>query len=403
MRRVLLVSSAEKGHLNPLIGVAQHLVREGVQVGWLCVPEALASLTELGVEPLGLQEQSSLSRLRERARVRVAPEPLTNLVRNPAALRAWIRDLLLTQVPAQLTMMVRAFERFRPDAIGLDPMLYAAILAAEQLRIPYAGISSSLNPVTPLEWECELTRTVASLADDRARLFSDHGLSPAFRVCDALSPAFNVVFSTETYVGPTPSGSTVHLVGPTAPIGKRGDEPDFPWERLDPKLPLIYVSFGSQIASQPLAFARIAEASASLGAQLVINTGRDCSAESIAGLPGRVVAVPYAPQLAPLEKAGAVVSHGGANSVMEALRAGVPLLLSPICNDQPLQARFLERSGAGRVLDMESAPIEMITQALASLLAESSPYPTALAPITASYRANDGARATALLLADLAR
>src|SRR5262249_58685648 len=48
MNRVLFLSlqvseSASKGHLNPLIGVAQHVRRQGHKVGWMSLPRALGA------------------------------------------------------------------------------------------------------------------------------------------------------------------------------------------------------------------------------------------------------------------------------------------------------------------------------------------------------------------------
>jgi len=390
MARLLLVSTAEKGHLHPLVGVAQHLRQAGHTVGWLCLPRAPPQVVRCGAEPLELPGE---------------PEPgvrgglaFTALVRDPLGLRSWIQGLLLDAVPAQVEPMRRLLRAWRPDAVGLDPMLYGAVIAAEREGLPYLGISSSLNPVTPEDWECELTRTVRALATARSALFATYGLAPAFRVCDALSPHLTTVFTTAAYAGGQPLPPRTVLVGPSVPSGPRGDEPVFPWERLRPELPRIYASFGSQLVILPGVVAKLAQAVARLPGQLVLNSG----GQPLGQLPGHAVAVDYAPQLALLEGAAVMVSHGGANSVAEALRAGVPLLLSPVCNDQPLQARFLLQSGAGLALDLEQASIGEITSALQSLLDPSGPHRAPLARIAASYRSADGAAEVARLLAGLA-
>jgi MGT family glycosyltransferase len=396
MARLLLVSTAEKGHLNPLVGVAQHLVRAGHHVGWLCMPMAVPGLSSLGVEPLSLPEGTPSPSLVK------GGIGLANLVRDPSALRGWIQTLLLDAVPAQIEPLRSVLRSFRPDAVGTDPMLYQAIIAAHLERIPYACISSSLNPVTPDDWDCELVRTVRSLSSARRALFASYGLDPIFRVCDALSPELNTVFTTDAYVDSSELPAATHLVGPSRPMGERGDETRFPWERIDVSVPLVYCSFGSQISYQPEAFARVASAVSSLSAQLVISAGADLGASFGATLPGRVIAAEYVPQLELLGRTSVFISHGGANSVAEALTAGVPLLLSPVCNDQFLQARFLERAGAGLVLDLERASTEEIVGALRKLLEPRGAHREALARISASYRANDGARRTAELLAELA-
>jgi len=53
------------------------------------------------------------------------------------------------------------------------------------------------------------------------------------------------------------------------------------------------------------------------------------------------------PQLEMLAKCDLLVSHGGANSIHEALSCGVPLIVIPILGDQPVNADTLSVTNAG--------------------------------------------------------
>jgi MGT family glycosyltransferase len=392
------MSTSEKGHLNPLTAVAERLRRGGHEVGWLTIPEPTPELARLGVENFGLEGAP------EGPRLATGGEALARIVSDPEALGSWIQQLLLDAVPNQIDPVRRLLARFGPHAVGLDPMLYQGVIACHLESIPYAGISSSLNPVTP-EWlDCELTRTVARLASRRAELFSRHGLSPAFKVCDCLSPYLNTVFTTAAYVGEAESlPPHTYLVGPSVPEGRRGDESEFPWERLRPERPLVYVSFGSQIYWQPLLFQRVVEAAASLEVQVVLSAGKLAGTEWRKALPEEVIVREYVPQPALLKRAALFVTHGGANSVMEALYAGVPLAIHPICNDQFLQAHFVEKSGVGVRVDLQQGSLAWIRETLRKLLEPDSTAREAARRIQTSYRQAGGAGEVAERLAALAR
>jgi MGT family glycosyltransferase len=245
-----------------------------------------------------------------------------------------------------------------------------------------------------------LVRTVRTLAEPRAQLFAAHGLRPSFKVCDCLSPYLNTVFTTAEYVGDVPLPPHTFLVGPTRipDDDARGDEVPFPWERLPSDRPIVYASFGSQISWQPTLFRKIAEAVAPLGVTLVISAG-----DLALDLPdAHTIIVPYAPQLSLLGRASLLITHGGANSVMEALVAGVPFLISPVCNDQPLQARFVTQSGVGTVLDLHEASVSETRAAVTALLTPDAPQRAHVARVSASYRAHDGAHAAASRIVTLA-
>ncbi|MCC6463951.1 MAG: glycosyltransferase [Planctomycetes bacterium] len=393
MARVMLVSTMEKGHTNPLAGVVQHLKARGHTVGWLCVPHPAPQVQALGAEVVPFEPPPAPPFV-------TGGEALAGLVRDEERLYHWIRTLLLDAVPGMVEPMRAAMRAWRPDVVAPDPMQWAAVLAAHLEKLPLGTISSSLNPCTPESVDCPHTRNMKRLAPDRDALFRRFGVEPAFRICDYRAPRVNVVFACPEYVGAlADTPPNVQLVGPSLPTGPRGDEPalDLPADSR----PLVYASFGSQIFYQPDIFGRIAEATSGMGVQVLLTAGELADSPWARSLPAHVRAVRYTPQLQVLQRAAAFITHGGANSIMEALWAGVPLLQSPVCNDQFLQAEFLRASGAGTVLDLHTATVPQQRAALQGLLQPDSTVRRALAPIHAAYRRADGARRAAEALEGL--
>ncbi|SRR6266571_3986919 len=394
--RVLLISSCEKGHLNPMVGVAQHLMRAGHYVGWLTIPEPAEQLASLGVEVVTLRDVPAAPRLV------TGGEALARLVLDAEALRSWIRTLLLDAVPGQVEPVRASIRVFRPDVVALDGMLYQGVIAAHLQGAPTVGVSSALTLLEPPELDFELIQAVRGLAPQRAALFARYGLDPRFRTCEWLSPLLNVIFATDALVGMDNVPPATHLVGPSLPPDRRGDETEFPWERLREGRPLLYVSFGSQISWQPELFTIVAEAAAPLDAQVVLSAGELAATGFAHGLPRDVIVCRYVPQLALLAKAAGFVCHGGANSVMESMSQGVPMLLLPVCNDQPVQAHFMRRAGAGLSLDSRALTVQACRDALREVLDPDGPLRAQARRVQASYGRHDGARRAAELIAGAA-
>ncbi len=375
--RVLFSVLAEKGHLHPFIGPAQELQALGHEVAFYSPCDVASALARAG---LGRFFGGAAAPPADGNRGAAFAE----LVRDRARLRDWIRSLLVDAVPAEAERLGAAVEAWRPDVIAADPMGYAAPIVASRSGVPWIGLSTSLNPVVPDGWKSELADTLGAL--DREGLLARHGVAASFRVADCLSERGTVVFSTEELVGAPPPG--VLLVGPSLARGPRGDAGDAA-ERGD--LPLVYMSLGSQIFHQPRMFRTVLAALAELPVRGLVSAG---DLHGALPLPPRVRSVRYAAQLELLGQAAVFVTHGGANSVMEGLAFGVPLLVSPICNDQFHNARFVERAGAGSVLDLDSASALEVRAALERLLADG-PERRAARRIGRAYRAAGGAAAAA--------
>eukprot|EP00438_Fugacium_kawagutii_P015525 Skav201966 [mRNA] locus=scaffold103:268394:269735:+ [translate_table: standard] len=78
-------------------------------------------------------------------------------------------------------------------------------------------------------------------------------------------------------------------------------------------------------------------------------SGRSRTKDALEGLtlPENFVAQDALPQLELLPKCHAFITHGGANSMHEALSFGVPLAVVPIFGDQPANADVVASTGAG--------------------------------------------------------
>jgi zeaxanthin glucosyltransferase len=382
MTRVLVCVIPEKGHLNPYIGPAQALQQLGADVvvqapGDISAQLAVAGLTQVAQTFTTAGDAHRGAAFAER-------------VRDPVWLRRWIQALLVDAAEPSIEPLRAVIRDVRPDVAVLDPMVYAAAIACELERVPWVAVSNSLNPALPDDLDSELLRTVGALAPARAALFARHGMSPRFRGCDVLSPHLTVAFTTEALVGPV---AGVELVGPSLPRGARGDETAFPWDWLDRSRPLVYASFGSQIYHQPALIRRVLDAVATRPVQLVLSASELATSGELGVVPTNVLLCPYVPQLAVLRRAAVMITHGGANSVMEAITCGVPLVVAPLCNDQFHQVHFVERAGIGRAIDADHATAHDIGVALDALLAD----PGGMPAVSASYQ-RDGAAETARLV-----
>jgi MGT family glycosyltransferase len=161
-----------------------------------------------------------------------------------------------------------------------------------------------------------------------------------------------------------------HYTGPWHDA-RSGDAIPFPWEQLDGR-PLIYASMGTLQNRQTFIFETIAAACAPLAAQLVISLGsRDQDAAALSTrFPGQPIVVPFAPQLALLERATLALTHAGLNTALESLSYGLPMVAIPITNDQPGVASRLAWLGVAEVVQPGRLTVARLRAALEHVLSE---------------------------------
>lgn len=376
LKRILIMTPSWAGHVNPLLGVADWLQRTDHHVGWVFVdgPPRAA--------PAGFED---------------VPVDIPQEHRTPADVqRADWRVEYYRRKAERVEPLRAAIRRFRPQVIAMDA-LYESMIAAELEGIPYGRIHTSLTLVAPSSIECEVFRSARQFEAQRFELFERFGLTPEFHNFHTLSPWFNAVFATAEFVGNGPFPPRTILAGPSIVPRSRRDATAFDRRALAPGQPLAYVSFGTVVAPSERLLRTITAALVEHGMQVVVR------AQDLRYEPNRkahVVVVEHAPQIELLETASLFVTHGGANSVMESLHAGVPMLVVPHTSEQPIQAHFVSAAGVG--LSQDPAHVELAAcRALVGSLVQTPGFRVRARQLQEAYRRADGARVVAEELAKL--
>jgi MGT family glycosyltransferase len=300
--------------------------------------------------------------------------------------------LAYTMVPG----VERAVDAFGPDVLVVDQQALAGAAVAERRGLPWATSATTSAELTdPLAAMGKVGAWVRGLIHD---FLNDAGLAPgtAATVDPRFSPHLLLAFTTAALAGPLDVGDHCAFVGPST--SARRDETPFPWEWLRPDTPLVLVSLGTlNWQDGERFFAEAVGALAGMDVQGVVVAPPDL----VGKVPGNVLVRPRVPQLALLERAAAVVTHGGHNTVCEALAHGLPLVVAPIRDDQPIVAEQVVAAGAGVRVRFGRVRAPGLRAALDDVMGDGG-YRRAAARVQASFAAAGGAHAAADRLQALA-
>jgi MGT family glycosyltransferase len=117
-------------------------------------------------------------------------------------------------------------------------------------------------------------------------------------------------------------------------------------------------------------------------------------------VPPHILLAEHVPQLALLPHMSAVVSHGGHNTVCESLAHGLPLVVTPIRDDQPIIAQQVADAGAGIRLRFGRLRADELHDAVRAVLDDPS-YTDGACRVRDSFAAAGGAAAAADHLEEL--
>jgi MGT family glycosyltransferase len=136
---------------------------------------------------------------------------------------------------------------------------------------------------------------------------------------------------------------------------------------FDDGLPIAYLSFGTVFPSLKL-LKRCIQALMNFRGYVVVSTGNKLDLDEIGEVPDNFFVRKFVPQLQILNRTNVFISHGGANSINEALYCNVPLLLIPHACDQFRNAERVEELGAGLSLNRSEITDAQLLNAVNRLL-----------------------------------
>lgn len=129
---------------------------------------------------------------------------------------------------------------------------------------------------------------------------------------------------------------------------------------------VIYISLGTIVSSKAFC-QKCIKAFSDQPVQVFLSTGK-VPVEALGNLPKNIQAAQFLPQIELLAQADLFLTHGGMNSVNEALQLGVPMLVVPFLNDQPMNAKQVVRIGAGERLSPLGLTVDKLQKAATNIL-----------------------------------
>ena len=368
--RIIFTSIFGAGHFNPLVPYALEMQRRGHEVRVAAPLELADKIKSLGLihVPVGRPTEE------EKKVFFAKTDHLPPTERTPYLIGGLFVGLLPSAAYPDLKMFA---DDFQPDLIVREAGEYSGALAAEVLGIPHARVSVSNGH----------SMKMAFIPFDALRqengLLPDNGASLRYARAFSAFPAS--MEPADADGADLPQYRVASSVAPTSAV-----TPD--WVSKE-GYPGVYITFGTVMGSSDEAkaiFRAVLDAVATMDVNVLMTTGPSMDVDALGQIPKNVILNDYVPQNDVFPHVSAVICHGGSGSVLGALAAGLPLLVTPIGADQPDNARAVEMTGAGLAVDTPDAGT--IAAALKSILEEPA-YSNAAADMATEIAAHNSIEA----------
>jgi zeaxanthin glucosyltransferase len=407
-RHIAIIAPPTAGHINPLAALGTSLVDAGRKVTIVHVADAASLIPDCGVgfSPLdhAADRPGLLADYYRMLAEPSGPVGLPRMIRGTAAMT----ELLLKALPAALV-------RLGVDAVLADSVEPAGGLVARHLRLPFVtavtGLPLLREPNVPppfLGWAYR-PDAVGRNRNGGGYAVSDLLMRPITTMVSTyarrwgLDPDPGRQWSDRLQIAQCPAG----LDFPRTALPRsfrygapwRLDEPEENLPENDGR-PLIFCSLGSLQGARQSLFAAMTAACAAVGARAMVAHGGGLSDREARSLPGNPLVRAFWSQTRILPLCSAAILHGGFNTVLDALAAGVPIVAVPLAFEQPATAARLKRIGAARVVSAAEAGKGGLEPALRRVLSD--PQYRHAARLLATDMAAAGGAAEAAALVDAA-
>lgn len=336
--KILFINLPYHGHVVPTIGLVQELIKQGCEVTYLMPFDWEEKVKESGAEIYGYENHRQLSE----------------------------------QIKNAYTTAESIVEKF--DFIIYEQFFFLGKHLAEKYNKPVARIFTA--PVTNEKLMKEFITSKGPLS-----IFKHKWIARAFTkdiakdismktdnwldeiICNP--PKLNLVYTLreyQPYEAEFPE-EQYKFLGPSI-YNRKADSFDF----VKGTNPVVYISLGTVIKGAVSFFQNCIEAFRDENIDVIISSGKKFDAKKLRNIPSNVHIYDSVPQLEVLIMTDVFVTHGGMNSVSEALVYGTPMVVIPFVSDQPVNARCIEKLGVGKRLEYSDVNKNTLKEYVLSVL-----------------------------------
>lgn len=338
--KVLFINLPYYGHVVPTIGLVRELVKRRHQVTYLLPHDWADMLRGSGADFLGYPNHKKLS------------EQVKNAYAAAEAVAAGYDLIIYEQF---FFLGKRLAERCGKPAARI----FTAPAPNESIMRRYTHSGGAMGvfrcPWVAKLWTQDIAKALA------VELENDSWLDEILYNV----PDVNFVYTTREFqpdAGSFPA-ERFFFLGPSV------------YDRQEPELalpcsdaPLLYISLGTVLSGAGSFFRQCIRAFQGEKITVVLSVGKRFRPEKLGPVPANFIVRSFVPQLAVLKRADLFLTHGGMNSISEAMTFGVPMVVLPFSADQPLNAEQVERLGLGKRLDRKACSAQRLKETVFSVL-----------------------------------
>lgn len=338
--KILFINLPYYGHVVPTIGLVQELIKRGCEVTYLMPFDWEEKVKESGAEFYGYENHRQLS------------EQIKNAYATAESI----------------------VEKF--DFIIYEQFFFLGKHLAEKYNKPVARIFTA--PVTNKELMEEYISSKGPLS-----IFKHKWITRAFTKDIAKGISLKTDNWLDEIIYNPPKLNLVYTLREYQPYEEEFPEEQYKFlgasiyerrtEKFDiekGKKPIIYISLGTVIKGAVSFFQNCIEAFREEDVEVIISVGKKFNIEKLKDVPLNIHIYKSVPQLEVLNISDVFITHGGMNSISEALVYGVPMVVIPFVSDQPVNARCIEKLGAGKKLDYSSIDSSLLRNTVFSILSD---------------------------------
>ena len=337
---ILFINLPYHGHVIPTIGLVEELIKQGNQVTYLLPFDWEDMLAGTGTTFTGYQNNKKLS------------EQIKNAY---ATAEQVIQEYDLVIYEQFFFLGKHLAEKYNKPVVRI----FTAPVTNEKLMQEYISAGGALG-IFRYKW---IGRNWTKSVAKGIALKTDCWLDEIVQN----SPDLNLVYTLDEYQPYREEFSSEKYKFLGASIYDRKQKE---FEINKDGKPIIYISLGTVVKGAKSFFKKCIHAFENESVTVILSVGKQFDIAKLGKIPDDFLVYHSVPQLSVLKQADVFITHGGMNSISEALVNGVPMVVIPFMADQPTNGRRIEELGLGKRLDYKEVNSDLLKRTVLELLTD---------------------------------